>query len=182
MDMDFKAWKADALAQGDWKQVLDYERSTTRLPKLLKIWSMVPPDQRQELLESNWSVCDGNIWRYRKEVVSMFKSVGYCGDAPRPDKPTRLYRGTAHSAWCRGVSWTGDIHTARFFADGGRLGPMGGFVYTVVAQPDVILGRFNDREEDEYVLDIDLLPRLHMLEVVQRGEGMRNSTESPQGV
>jgi hypothetical protein len=164
----------EAIRDGDWDRALAREGSFDRLPRLISIWFSVPPDQQRRLLEDTWTVCDGNLWHYRRDVVAMFKDVGYCGDAPRPDKPTTLYRGTAHSRWSRGVSWTGDINVARFFADGGRFGPQGGFVYTVVAPPDVILGRFNDREEDEYVLDIDLLPRIRRLGVVQKGEGRSN--------
>jgi hypothetical protein len=167
----------EAIREGDWYHALAYEASYDRFSRLLSIWFDVPPDQRRSLLEDWWDMCDGNLWHYRRNVVAMFKDVGYCGDALGPDKPTTLYRGTTHSRWRRGVSWTGDIKVARFFADGGRFGPMGGVVCAVVAPPEAVLARFNRRQEDEYVLDIDLLPRVRRLEVVQKGEGRRNWAE-----
>jgi len=154
----------------DWDQVLALENSMTRFHKLLKIWPQVPRDQRQGLLSNWWDACDGNLWRYRHQVIGMFRDAGYCGDDLALDTPVTLYRGTAHSRMARGVSWTGNIIVARFFADGGRFGPLGGFVYEVQAPPEAILGHFNERHEDEYIVDIAALPRLRRSEIVRPGE------------
>jgi hypothetical protein len=134
-----EAMKEEAMVFGNWNEVLILESSYARLPKLIEIWPKVPPDQRRQLLADNWDCCDGNLWQYRNKVIAMFREVGYVGDLGCPPEPIRLYRGTVSPRWSRGVSWTTNLRIARFFADGGRFGPMGGFVYTVDVPREAIL-------------------------------------------
>jgi hypothetical protein len=168
--------KQEASASGDWDHVLWLESSFTRLPRLVRIWPLVAPEQRHQLLAEWWVMCDGNLWRYRDLVVLMFRQVGYIGDPLPQQDPVRLYRGINRYRWARGVSWTADMKVARFFADGRRVGEScNGYVYMADVPREAILGRFTERNEDEYVVDPALLPRLKRVEVVHPGEGRRTN-------
>ena len=137
---------------------------------MIKIWPLVPPDQRRQVLANHWICCDGNLWRYRRAVVAMSRDAGYLGESECPQEPVRLYRGCYAPREAQGVSWTADLKVARWFGSGGRFGKLGGWVYTVVAPVDAILGRFTEREEDEYVVDPSLLPRPRKVEIIREGQ------------
>jgi hypothetical protein len=121
----FETSKEAALAQGDWQQVLLYESSFTRLPKLVEIWPMVPKTERKALLAESWFMCDGNLWRYRQDVVRMFRDVGDIGEENCPPGPIHLYRGVtaSHSQEARGVSWTGQIEDSAILCQRWPLRP-----------------------------------------------------------
>jgi hypothetical protein len=88
------------------------------------------------------------------------------GDPLPGTGPFTLYRGVAgrseRDRRVRGISWTGTLAKAAWFADRG-WGLTNPEVYRCVIEAKHVLAYVNDREEDEYIV---LLPRSAMVERV----------------
>lgn len=111
-------------------------------------------------LASAWSAAElpedsiDNFW-----WIAEFRSAGFAVDGELADVPTggmKLYRGCTETTVCR-MAWSSDIDVAKFFAarhvaNGRRAG-----VWSVEAQPDLLLANINDREEAEWLLDSEKL-------------------------
>ena len=151
----------------DWGQALGWASSFWRFGLFILLAPRMTPDERREQLAEIWSVCDGCIWPWRGEALAYLRQVGYIGDLPRPAAPLTLYRGVHTSAHRLGLSWSLSVDKARWFVRrGGRGHNMGGFVYRAIAPPDAILAGFNDRGEEEYVVDPTRLRAVRRVEVV----------------
>ncbi len=155
--------------------------SHERAPRLCALWLSVLPEHRLALLNKEWAGLD-LTWPWRRVFLDMFRECGFVGTLPRPQAPIAVYRGVSSRAKCLGLAWTADPWTAATFAVLKRNAGAAtlGHVYVVEAAPDVILGRFTDRNEDEYVLDFDRMPRVRLhrewtLEDAQREHDRRSS-------
>ena len=167
------------LASLGWEERLHRSSSGDRLQTLIAVWDEIPPPQRPEVLTSWWSVTESAPRGSHREIVRMFREVGYVGENPKPSGPQRFFRGIQHHRERRGLSWTADVEIARFFVDANYRSRLGwvlmeagrsahfdplGQVVTVVASPDAILAGFTDRDESEYILDPSLYGRTRWLE------------------
>ena len=65
-----------------------------------------------------------------------------------------LYRG-AHKDYVKGLSWTGSLARADWFAN--RLGQENMAVYKITIPRELIMAKFNNRNEDEYVVEVSKL-------------------------
>ena len=122
---------------------------------------LVLNDLREALLR--WWPSLDHTWEWRDALLNIFRRVGYLGTAPPPQAPVSVHRGVSTAEHRDGLSWTTDFERARWFATDSRNagGAEQGFVYSLEAPPEIVLGRFTDRSEDEYVLDFELLPGSH---------------------
>ena len=128
-----------------------------------------PPDgwTLHELLPGAWMDDDlPAAAMSNKEWIRMFQACGFLSDGPRqPDGPVRVYR-AARPEGANGLSWTGSLDVATWYqqnADSLRLqlnyGVPARFlqdrqVYACLVPPERVLARFDDRNEDEYVVDV----------------------------
>jgi hypothetical protein len=124
--------------------LLDYDVLTQEaaIALLKEAWTGTEfPTQNDEETQDRWT--------------SAFSSAGWVSDdgSTRPTEPVRLYRGAVPEC-SYGMSWTGDVEKARWFAK--RFGPEGE-VFCATFQPGDLLARFTGRNEDEYVVDIDVV-------------------------
>ena len=160
-----KAWIMDAVAHRDWSTAHALAGSYWRFDLFVLLAPLMTSDERRRCLAEIWPCCDGCIWPNRKVALTYLKEAKYVGDLRRPDAPLTLYRGVRWRAHRLGLSWSMKLDTARFFVHG--RGPnLGGFVYSALAEPNAILGAFNDRNEAEYIVDPALLRGVQRVEIV----------------
>ncbi len=93
----------------------------------------------------------------KEKWLKRFRLVGWCGDTEPPEKPLLLYRGSVRGAPL-GLSWTDNKLCAEWFAakhnkDTGKE-PV---LYSALVLPETLLGRFSQKGEYEFVVDIDKL-------------------------
>ena len=111
----------------------------------------------RRLLREWWSDFEGGLNRNaRSIIVGAFREAGFISDeegVPAPEGPRSLYRGSTSSRRS-GLSWTSDIGQAQWFANRQNLLTRSrGFVYEAKVSPAFILGYFNQRGENEWVVD-----------------------------
>lgn len=92
----------------------------------------------------------------RAEWARLFRMAGFTIDgqlAELPAGPVKLWRGSAYSRR-RGMAWTTNLATAKWFAAREKLFGHDGQLWEVAAPAGAILCVNNDyRDEAEYVLD-----------------------------
>jgi hypothetical protein len=111
----------------------------------------------RRLLGKWWSDFEGGLNRNsRSIIVGAFREAGFISDDQgvlAPEEPLTLYRGSTSSRRS-GLSWTSDVGKARWFANRQNLLTRRlGFVYEAKVSPAFILGYFNQRGENEWVVD-----------------------------
>ena len=98
----------------------------------------------------------------RNQMLPLFAHLGFVSDQPDlvlPDEPLEIYRGGLPN----GIAWSEDVDTARWFASRWRGAEP---VYSALALPENILGRFWERGEQEVVVDPRTLCNVELLEPV----------------
>jgi len=151
----------------DWGKALLMASSFWRFDLFILLAPHMTLDERREQLAETWIACDGCIWPWRSVALTYLRQVGYIGDLPKPTAPLTLYRGVHTARHRLGLSWSLSVDKARHFVRQFGRGPnMGGFVYQAIAPPEAILAGFNDRGEEEYVVDPTLLRAVRRVEVV----------------
>ncbi len=164
----------DAASKRDWRGALALTNSVTRFGVFLSIAPYMTLAEKKVELAYGWTPCDGAFWSLRDDAVRHLREVGYIGDLPKPQATLTLYRGVYNSAHKRGLCWSLSRDIARHFVrPGGRGSNFGGFIFGVECPPNAILAGFGDRDEKEYVVDPELLPRVRLVEVVRRDPGVR---------
>ena len=145
-----------------------YERAF-RLLKLIEFWRNKDLDDNQLRKELSWvwpdmegddSLSDKFI---REEVLPLFKHLEFTSDSKkliRPKHSLNIYRGGMPD----GIAWSTDLNIAKWFAT--RFAENNP-VYKAIVLSEHILGRFNDRNEYEVIVD----PRnLCNVELVEEGD------------
>jgi len=94
------------------------------------------------------ALCDAWIvpeWPAREGVIVSSSAL--------PETIT-LWRG-ALPEYSAGLSWTGDKERAEWFAHRSIHGDLIGQTFEITVPRELVLAHFTEREEDEYVIDID---------------------------
>jgi hypothetical protein len=143
--------EARALAARDFAEAAGTYPHGARLAALVRfnVRHRLSDDEWRAALRATWTIEHApGMSLPRRQLIAMFRRVGYFADAPAPSASVPLYRG-APVAFRRGLAWTGERRVADFFAH-----RTGGLVWAARVPPRRILARFaHDRAEDEYVVD-----------------------------
>jgi hypothetical protein len=120
----------------------------------------VHPDVLGDLVEWAWTKPEFPEANLSKgKWLQIFRDfTGYMIDEAThqtlPSKPIRLYRGAIQLRQA-GLAWTADLERAQWFAE--RFSTLGtAYVWTTEAQPSQLLGQFNGRDEQEYVIEVSV--------------------------
>jgi hypothetical protein len=148
-----------------------HEAGRNDLPQLLwDSWTTgrISAGELRELLPGCWSGPEWPVGHLGDDTwLYLFREAGWVSTygSPRPDSPVTLYRG-APSRHARGMSWTEDPDRAEWFARRwGSLRDVVAPVWMASVDPGALLGRIDDRNEAEYVVDPARLPRLRRVAV-----------------
>lgn len=150
---------------------------------LYEAWaSGVSIDELRDLVVEAWVTPESPVRVLGERTwLGLFREVGYVwrsySDAPfpvdvsvPPAAPVVVWRGATVASKGRGMSWTLDQPRARWFAE--RLALYGfddAAVYEATLPPRAVLAMFNDRAEQEVVVNPNMLRgRIHVVEVVDR--------------
>jgi hypothetical protein len=176
------AWEAEvqrrwrALEQtpdvGNASDVLLAYGSGERTEALVEVLLIVDSGLRGGILAEWWDAVESS-WQWRHELLRLFRSAGYVGVEALPSTPTQLYRGVNNRRQRRGLTWTDDAERACQFALHHSSGPTPGegYVFSVLAPPEAVLGRFTEHGQGDFVLDFERLPRSPTARVVSAGAG-----------
>lgn len=104
--------------------------------------------------------------------MAMFDRADYVIDGKPADRETlpdwvTVYRGAIPDRR-DGMAWTGDINTARWFANrftGILPGDKTGRVYKLTVAREFVLARITGRNEDEYIIDTQDLDEVEWVDV-----------------
>jgi hypothetical protein len=145
-----------ALLVENWQKL-----NETELPKAV-VDSWIMPEWPARTLEPKYWVQLFNM--ALRDGTGYLTDEGEIKSTEELPEVVTLYRG-CYSEFAEGMSWTSSLETAKWFAS--RMGGNGN-VYTVTVPNNLVLGVFNDRNENEYVLactelledDVQLLERI----------------------
>ncbi len=134
--------------------ILEHQISGTELAKgIVATWVTAEWPAQQIEIES-WSIIFGMVIEHDEFLTDDGKVLKY---DELPESIT-LYRG-AIPEFAFGMSWTTDRTQADWFAH--RLEPnrsgLVGKVYTITIPREFVIGRFSERREQEYVVDVTRL-------------------------
>lgn len=147
--------------QGHWKLIFDDIGPMALFDALLALWPYIPDIDKPNVLRGTWPSCS-RIWQHKKQASLMWRYIEELDPTWKPTAPILLYRGVDNLDYLKGMSWTVDIKTARFFAeDHVGDGMLAGYVYTTQADPTAILAVL-DNVEGEYIVDPDLLGEIKL--------------------
>lgn len=124
-------------------------------------WIHIHPDDRAEALTAAWTMAEFPENHVEAAGwVTLFDWTGYLVDGKPTDRNkdlpevVTLYRGSTH-ARRSGMSWTGTLEHARWFADrfAGMTNGLPTQVWRIEIPREYVLAHFTCRGEDEYVVD-----------------------------
>ena len=127
---------------------------------------VLPQEEIAKGLADAWTMCEWPGGAGTTDIWELMFMLGGAGDNGYLDddgnkqsyetlpKTMILYRG-AHEDYVDGMSWTSDIKRAEWFAQ--RLGTKGMSVYTITVPRELVLAKFDRRNENEYVIEVSRL-------------------------
>lgn len=157
-----------------WADELHRVARHDRTAALERIARLVDPATLNGVLAVWWPELESTHRLGHDEVVRLFRRAGYVSDNDRvADSPTyemTIYRGTDRPDRdaVRGVSWTIEPDTARWYAKRFNVAKAGsfGWLWRATVDPDDVLGRFWGYAEREVVVDPRRLRGLALVELV----------------
>lgn len=117
------------------------KRNEEKVLNLKKHWNTFDMEEKKDKLLDAWkSQSSSAKWGY-EWWVSLFKETGFitnCG-ANQPTEEIILYRGCKPKVK-RGMPWTNDYKTAKYFAERKKTTNCSTYIYTTKVKPESILG------------------------------------------
>lgn len=158
----------------DWVRCLYHFTRHERTAVLARFAAQVEPATLNGLLAAWWPELEATHRLGQGEVVRLFRRAGYVSDDVRvanlPTSEMTIYRGTDRPDpdAVRGVSWTIDPDTARWYARRFTVAKTGtfGWLWRATIDPENVLGRFWRHAEREVVVDPRRLRGLALVELV----------------
>lgn len=149
-----------AIKEGKWSLVLYLYERPYRMSMLMRFWQQrsISIEQLRELLPEVWIDTEMPVQYGYRELIRFFRRAGFMTDIPGLQGPIEceVYRGCT-AKHKKGISWTLDrkraVRFAKRFASKERIPRL----YRAIAPPEAILGIFNERGEQEVVVDPKLL-------------------------
>lgn len=143
----------------EWNRHIALYERPHRLSTLIQLYrfDLISPAELNELLSEWWTDTEFPHTQQHR-LVEIFREAGFVSDErPRPTESLTIYRGQREGD-PPGMSWTLSLGRARWFAKRWKKDGEKGVVLAVHIPPDVILGLFDRRNEEEVVVDpLDLL-------------------------
>lgn len=175
----------EVIAQTNWFRLLILvERSDQ--PHVL-VWllshGVVGPQEAGPLVLHAWSMPDAPLRCLPPSVwLDLFEWVGFSSEdgPPRPERPVTVYRAQLEDA-PMGWSWTCDMLVAEHFAQiymARKEGPCRVQLLKGRADPQYLLGKATERDEDEYIIHPDWRGPFEVVKVIEERLDVRKSAWS----